>query len=133
MSNDIPADIIQAVSVVPMLAPMITEMACAKVSKPALTNETVITVVAVDDCTEAVTSIPVSMPVKRLVVIAPRTCRNCGPAIFCNASLIDFIPNISRASDPRSLKIIQIDIKNVIIFSKSATKIKKNSEISVKI
>ena len=73
MSNDIPADIIQAVSVVPMLAPMITEMACASVSSPAFTNETVITVVAVDDCTDAVTSIPVSIPVKRLVVIAPRT------------------------------------------------------------
>ena len=116
-----------------MLAPMITEIACAKVNKPALTNETVITVVAVDDCTEAVTSIPVSMPVKRLVVIAPNTWRNCGPAIFCNASLIDFIPNINRASDPRSLKIIQIDIKIVTIFSISAAKIKKNSEMSVKI
>ena len=69
MSNDIPADIIQAVSVVPILAPIITEMACANVNKPALTNDTVITVVAVDDCTDAVTSIPVSIPVKRLVVI----------------------------------------------------------------
>lgn len=49
MSNDIPADMIQAVSVVPILAPMMTEMACASVSKPALTNDTVITVVAVDD------------------------------------------------------------------------------------
>jgi hypothetical protein len=75
-----------------------------------LTNETVITVVAVDDCTEAVTSIPVSIPVKRLVVIAPSTCHNCGPAIFCKLSLIDFIPNINRASDPRSLNRIQIDI-----------------------
>ena len=129
ISNDIPADMIHAVSVVPMLAPMMTEMAWAKVSKPALTNETVITVVAVDDCTEAVTSIPVSMPVKRLVVIAPNTWRNCGPAIFCNASLIDFIPNINNASDPRSLKIIQIDIKIVSIFSNSGTKIKKNSEM----
>ena len=48
-SNDIPADIIHAVNVVPMLAPMIMEMACANVNKPALTNETVITVVAVED------------------------------------------------------------------------------------
>ena len=103
MSNDIPADMIQAVSVVPMLAPMMMEMACASVSRPALTKETVMTVVAVEDCTEAVTRVPVSMPVKRLVVIAPRTCRNCGPAIFCKASLIDFIPNIHNASEPRSL------------------------------
>ena len=64
---------IHAVSVVPMLAPMMTEMACANVRRPALTNDTVITVVAVDDCTEAVTVIPVSTPVKRLVVMAPRT------------------------------------------------------------
>ena len=112
MSNDIPADIIQAVSVVPMLAPMMTEMACASVSNPALTNETVITVVAVDDCTEAVTSIPVSIPVKRLVVIAPKTWRNWGPAIFCRASLIDFIPNMRRANEPKSLKMIVMDIFN---------------------
>src|SRR5574344_342098 len=110
MLNENPADIIQAVSVVPILAPMITEIAWASVSNPALTNETVITVVAVDDCTETVTSIPVSIPVNRLVVIAPNTCRNWGPAIFWRLSLIDFIPNIRRASDPISLKNIQIDI-----------------------
>ena len=109
ISNDIPADMIQAVSVVPILAPMITEMACASVNKPALTNDTVITVVAVDDCTDAVTSIPVSIPVKRLVVMAPRTCRNWGPAIFWSASLIDFIPNMSRASEPSSLIITSIE------------------------
>ena len=73
MSNDIPADMIHAVRVVPMFAPMMTEMAWASVSRPALTNETVITVVAVEDWTDAVTSIPVNIPVKRLVVIAPRT------------------------------------------------------------
>ena len=110
MSNDIPADMIQAVSVVPMLAPMMTEMACARVSRPALTNETVITVVAVEDCTEAVTTIPVNIPVKRLVVMAPNTWRSWGPAIFCRASLMVFIPNISSANEPRSLKMIQKDI-----------------------
>jgi hypothetical protein len=93
---------------------MITDIACAKVSKPALTKETVITVVAVEDWTDAVTNIPVNMPVKRLVVIAPKTWRNCGPAIFWSASLIDFIPNIKRAREPRSLKSIQIDIKRNI-------------------
>jgi hypothetical protein len=68
------------------------------------------TVVAVDDCTEAVTTAPVRSPVKRFVVMAPKACRNCGPAIFCRASLIDFIPNISKANEPKSLKTIQIDI-----------------------
>ena len=49
MLKEKPADIIHAVSVVPMLAPMMTDIACTRVSRPALTNETVMTVVAVDD------------------------------------------------------------------------------------
>ena len=83
---------IQAVSVVPILAPMMTDMACASVSRPALTKETVITVVAEDDWTAQVMNVPVSIPVNRLVVIAPRMCRSCEPAIFCKASLMIFIP-----------------------------------------
>ena len=71
---------------------MMTEMAWASVSRPALTKLTVITVVADDDCTAQVMNVPVNMPVKRLVVIAPRMWRNCDPAIFCNASLITFMP-----------------------------------------
>lgn len=82
MLNEKPADIIHAVSVVPMFAPMMTLIACANVSSPADTKLTVITVVAVEDCTAAVTNVPVSIPVKRLVVIAPSTWRSCGPAIF---------------------------------------------------
>ncbi len=66
-------DMIHAVTVVPILAPIITDMACPKVSKPAFTKLTVITVVAVEDCTEAVTNVPVSSPVKRFVVMAPST------------------------------------------------------------
>ena len=54
---------------VPILAPMMTDMACAKLRRPALTNDTVITVVAVEDCTAAVMSVPERMPVRRLVVM----------------------------------------------------------------
>ena len=68
-------DMIQAVTVVPILAPIITEMACAKVRSPAFTKLTVITVVAVEDCTAAVINAPVSNPVNRLVVMAPRIFR----------------------------------------------------------
>ena len=75
-------DIIQAVTVVPILAPIITDIACAKVNNPAFTKLTVITVVAVEDCTEAVTRVPVKSPVTRLVVIAPKKCRNWPPANF---------------------------------------------------
>ena len=103
-----PALIIQAVSVVPMFAPMITDIACARVSKPAFTNDTVMTVVAVDDYMEAVTRVPEKTKKNLLVVIAPRTWRNCEPAIFCKLSLIDFIPNISNASEPMILKNNQI-------------------------
>ena len=106
MSNDEPKAMIQAVNVVPMLAPMMTEMACASVRRPALTNDTVITVVAVDDCTEAVTTDPVNKPVKRLDVMAPSAWRNCGPAVFCKASLMDFIPNMRSASEPSIVKIV---------------------------
>ena len=87
-----PADIIQALMVVPMLAPMMMEMACASVSKAALTKETVMTVVAAEDWTATVTSAPVATPEKRFVVMAPSRWRSCGPAIFCRASLITFIP-----------------------------------------
>ena len=76
MLNEKPSDIIHAVTVVPMWAPMMTEMACNRVSSPALTKLTVISVVAVLDCTAAVTNMPVNMPVKRLVVIAPSTWRS---------------------------------------------------------
>ena len=92
MLKEKPSVMIHAVNVVPMLAPIMTEMACASVSSPAFTNDTVITVVAVDDCTDAVTNIPVISPVKRLVVMAPRIWRSCEPAIFCKASLITFMP-----------------------------------------
>ena len=40
------------------------------------------TVVADDDCTAHVTIVPVSMPLRRLLVIRPNICRRLGPAIF---------------------------------------------------
>ena len=43
------AEMIQAVTVVPILAPIITPMDCDKLSKPALTKLTTITVVADED------------------------------------------------------------------------------------
>ena len=64
----------------------------SNVSSPADTNETVITVVADDDCTAQVTNVPVSMPVNLLVIMRSRMWRNCCPANFCNASLIIFMP-----------------------------------------
>ena len=47
--NEKPADMIHALIVVPMFAPMMTEMACANDKKAAFTKETVMTVVAAED------------------------------------------------------------------------------------
>ena len=66
-----PADMIQALIVVPILAPMMTEMAWVNERRAALTKETVMTVVAADDWTATVTSAPVATPESRLVVMAP--------------------------------------------------------------
>ena len=42
MLNENPALIIHAVRVVPMFAPIITDIACASVRSPALTNDSVL-------------------------------------------------------------------------------------------
>ena len=104
MSNAPPSTIIHAVSVVPMLAPMMTLMAWESVSNPAETNDTVITVVAVEDCTLAVINAPVKRLVNRLVVIVANTLRNLAPAIFWRPSLITFMPYMSRATQPIKTK-----------------------------
>ena len=101
---------IHAVSVVPMLAPMIMLIACANVNRPADTNETVITVVADEDCTAHVTNAPVIIPYNLLAVIFANTWRNPAPAIFCRASLIIFIPKIRSASEPNNLRAMLIVI-----------------------
>ena len=63
---------IHALIVVPILAPMMTEIAWPRVSRAAFTKDTVITVVAAEDWTATVTRAPVATPENRLVVIAPR-------------------------------------------------------------
>ena len=85
-------EIIHAVTVVPILAPMMTLMDSASVSKPALTKLTTITVVAEEDWIRAVISTPVKTPVTRLVVIAVKILRSLSPATFCKPSLMIFIP-----------------------------------------
>ena len=67
------AAIIQAVMVVPKLAPMMTAMDSDSVNKPALTKETTITVVAEDDCSMEVIPKPVTNPDNRFWVIVAMT------------------------------------------------------------
>lgn len=67
-------------------------MACAKVSNPALTKLTTITVVADEDCITEVMPSPVSTPLKGLEVMAERKLRMRSPAAFCSPELIRFMP-----------------------------------------
>ena len=83
---------IQAVTVVPMLAPIITPIAFARARSPALTKLTSIRVVAVDDWTSAVTKIPVSTHLNLLEVICARNARREFPASFWSPPDIRDIP-----------------------------------------
>ena len=71
-----------AVTVVPILAPIITPIACARVRSPAFTKLTTITVVADDDWISDVIPKPVITPLNGLEVIAVRKPRSLSPAAF---------------------------------------------------
>ena len=86
------AEMTHAVTVVPMLAPMMTPMAWVRFISPALTNETIMTVVALELWMSAVTKMPVSTPVTRFLVMEARMVLNRSPANFSSPSLIIFIP-----------------------------------------
>ena len=83
---------IQAVTVVPMFAPMMTAMAVARERRPAFTKLTSMRVVAVEDWTRAVTVIPVRMHLKVFEVIFDMKDLILSPAIFWRPPLIRDIP-----------------------------------------
>ena len=97
-------EIIQAVTVVPILTPMMTLIDSARVSNPAFTKLTTITVVAEEDWIRAVINTPVKTPVTLLVVIAVKILRSLSPATFCKPSLIIFIPYRKSPNEPMSFK-----------------------------
>ena len=72
---------IHAVRVVPRLAPMMTPMDSTRVSRPALTKLTTMTVVADEDWMRPVVRSPVPMPVKRLWVMVGMTFLMRSPAV----------------------------------------------------
>ena len=83
MSAENPSrDISQAVTVVPILAPIITPIAFVSDRSPAFTKLTTITVVALDDWIMAVISKPVSTLLKALDVIEARKALSLSPAAF---------------------------------------------------
>ena len=81
-----------AVTVEPMLAPMITPTDWVNVIRPALTKPTTITVVTEDDCMTAVMTAPDNAPVKRFVVSLARTSLSPVPATVLRASAILRMP-----------------------------------------
>ncbi len=88
------------VTVVPMLAPIITPTDWARVSNWALTKPTTITVVAPEDWIMAVTQMPVSMAITRFRVIRVRKCLSLGPAACSSPSPITRMPNRKKARPP---------------------------------
>jgi len=98
---------IQPVTVVPILAPIITPADSTSERIPALTNETVITVVAEDDWTKAVIRNPVKTPKYLFLVIFLRMLRICEPAALWIPSLIIFIPKMKKARAPAILITVQ--------------------------
>ncbi|OPZ73710.1 MAG: hypothetical protein BWY82_01033 [Verrucomicrobia bacterium ADurb.Bin474] len=94
----------QKVVVVPMLAPMIIPIASVRVSSPALTKLTIITVVADDDWTRQVTENPVPTAAKRFCVTVRMALRSWSPESFCSDSDMIFIPKRNMPRLPSAEK-----------------------------
>ena len=99
-----------AVTVVPILAPMITPVACAKSIMPAFKKPISITVVADDDWITAVTSTPSKKPLNLFRVSFSRRTFILLPATWFNPSLIWRIPKRNRPSPPIKLIMLLIPI-----------------------
>ncbi len=86
--------------VVPTFAPMITPIDWLKLSSPAVTNPTIITVVTDDDWMTAVTRAPAKAALKRLVVSFANRRFILPPAATFSDSVILRMPYRNSASPP---------------------------------
>ena len=112
LSLEIPPRLrIHAVTVVPILAPMITPMDCRRVMTLELTKPTTMTVVAEELWMTAVTPIPVRKPLILLLVSLPRSDFSPLPAYRSRPSPITFIPNRNRHNPP--IKASTLKISNI--------------------
>ncbi len=101
---------IQAVAVVPILAPMMRPTVCAKGKRPALTSPTTMMVVADEDWIMAVTPAPKRTPFTGLDVIFSSMPRNFDPETSIKLLLISCMPNKNRARPPNSVTKLNISI-----------------------
>ena len=83
-----------------MLAPRTTPTACCRVIRELFTKPTVITVVALELCTRAVTSAPAATPMNLLEVRAFRMVFILLPATLCRLEDIICIPSRNTARPP---------------------------------
>jgi len=91
-------------SVVPMLAPSTTGMACTSVIRPALMKPTTMTVVALL-WTSAAISVPSPRPDSLRVVMTERMVRSFWPAASRRPSVMMFMPKMNSARPPSTWKI----------------------------
>ena len=97
-----------AVAVVPIFVPIITDIACLRVSSPALTKPTTITVAAELDWIKAVIPAPTRQPTMRFFVIDSRMFLSFLPAAFLRPSDISIIPYKNSPNPPAVPKIISL-------------------------
>ena len=102
---------IREVTVVPMLAPMMTPTAWVRDSSPAFTKPTTITVVAEEDWITAVMPMPASTASTRLWVTIFRMFFRRFPAVRSSPSPIIFIPNRNRLRPPSRLNTFITDMR----------------------
>mgnify|MGYP003448897929 CR=1 FL=1 len=97
-------EIIQPVMLVPMMAPMIMEMACLTFIIPEFTKPTTMTEVAEEDCITAVTPDPRRIPFKGVPDSLYRMTSSLFPATSLRPSPIRVIPKRNRETPPSSVK-----------------------------
>lgn len=108
-----PSEVTHAVSVVPILAPIMTPTALPKDSKPAFTKLTTMIVVADEDWTRAVRTVPVRTRLKAFEVIEAMKDLRRSPADFCKPSLMSAIPKRNMHRAPKS----DSTCRTVVIYS----------------
>ena len=99
-----------AVMVVPILAPKTILTDCFRLRIPAAIRPTVSTIVAVELCITAVTSIPVIIPINGFCVSLPSAFFSASPEEFFKPSLMTSMPYRKRARPPSNVMTEKIDI-----------------------
>src|SRR5699024_6378844 len=125
--------IINAVTVVPIFAPIITPIACLNVIKPALTKATVNTVVPELLWIKIVTDIPASTPKNGLFVNLSKISRNRSPAAFCKPSPIYLIPSRKIPKLPMYSNIIVCMLFDSVSFLSATCLFNYNVTLLIKV